>query len=263
MDTTGTPAQQPVDETPAWVLWANGFELLICVLIEVSLVNAYIIFNKKKLFHKNLVLLIAHTALGFNCLCSCRLVICLAAFFDPRINVCSKRVIATVRLRSYEQAFIFVNVKNRQHVRRRSSAFTLSQRYQINENTRVLSIIIRSVCCFCVCMPFLIASFTLGLYVDAKSGNTIYFARAIINGSSTLFCLVVLNVAILSTHPWRVQFREHVRLVGEFLRLRSRYVPSSKKKGQVFVITTDGVPLSFNPKEEEDIYFSQLKQAWL
>ncbi|KAI6221546.1 hypothetical protein M3Y95_00973200 [Aphelenchoides besseyi] len=168
-----------------------------------------------------------------------------------------------VELTVIATAFSYVYLKNRAHLQRSLhyvKIYTLSQKFQINENTRVLSIFVRSLFAFCVCMPLVVATFCYSIFIDTETGSTVYFVRTVTNMSATFFSLVVVNLAISSTHLWRQEFARHLRIVAGFFHLRSRYITPLKTKHTI--VSTDGVQLAFNIKQEPEIYFSQLQVQW-
>lgn len=79
---------------------------------------------------------------------------------------------------------------------------------------------------------------------------------------TAVILLVIINIAITSTHVWRKQYLEHLRYISNIFIYKNLHYLPRKKSIRIFVHNTDGVRLQFTAENERDIYFKNLKLAW-
>ncbi|KAI6184642.1 Serpentine receptor class epsilon-33 [Aphelenchoides bicaudatus] len=145
-----------------------------------------------------------------------------------------------------------------------SFQYTLSQKFQIKENLRTIKIVKK---CAKTFLPFAIFIGVIWctvalLYWKYKTGPLYYTMRETSHLASCIGSLFILYACSNSTHVWRENMKEQLRIIFQPFR-NKKGRKTDKIKPKAALINSDGKQIGgFGVHQEKQIYFIQMEALW-
>ncbi|KAH7705748.1 Protein SRE-3 [Aphelenchoides avenae] len=157
----------------------------------------------------------------------------------------------------------YINRRRYDRSRRGIQTFTLSQRFQLSENLRSLTVIRR--CAYVGGVGFGFAFSVVGTNSYLKTDSSLYITRALLNFTAYAASFAFVATAVASVRIWRKECRRTFTSIKRSIcdNARTSIVPMPSRAASMSQLyDTCGEKMHFSAKEEQDIYFKQLQQAW-
>ncbi|KAI6196150.1 hypothetical protein M3Y94_01075200 [Aphelenchoides besseyi] len=160
---------------------------------------------------------------------------------------------------SYGYAYHTNKRRLRESKRSTEAIYSLSERFQLNENLRMLRIITSCVWVFLVMIAFNVLTWIVViLFIPDEFMSKFYVLRGVRELVGTLTSNAMLYSIVTGTHAWKTGIWTLLKQFGGTILLSQNV----QTKVAPRLTSADRLPIEFDAKLRSALYFSQLNKAW-